>query len=223
MMNTLKKQIILRFGSAPFVCGLIFFLPAGSFKFWQAWVYMGILLLPMFFVILYFLKKDPALLERRLRTKEKEREQSILVYLSNLFFIAGFLLPGFDFRYGWSHVPVPIVVIVDVIVFSGYVLFFFVMRENSYLSRTVEVDEDQKLITTGPYAVVRHPMYSGVLLMFLFTPVALGSWWALIPFIPLPLFLLWRIVGEEKVLLRSLSGYAEYRRQVRFRMIPGIW
>jgi protein-S-isoprenylcysteine O-methyltransferase Ste14 len=222
-MSDIKKQILARLGLAPLFFGLIFFLPAGSLKFWEAWVYMGILLLPMFFTVLYFLRKDPELLERRMRMKEKEKGQNLLVYGANLFFIAGFLLPGFDFRYQWSLIPFYLVLAADVIVLAGYLLFFLVMKENSYLSRTVEVDEGQKLITTGPYAVVRHPMYSSVVLLFFFAPIALGSWWALIPFIPLPLILMLRIRSEEKVLERDLAGYKDYRRKVRFRLIPLVW
>ncbi len=222
-MKNIKIQIFLRFGSTPLIFGLIFFLPAGSFRFWEAWIYMSILLPAMFFVILYFLKKDPRLLERRMRMKEKEREQNIIIKLSSLFFLAGFLLPGFDFRYQWSHIPIYLVLTADAIVFLGYMIFFFVMRENSYLSRIVEVEEGQKVISTGPYSVVRHPMYTGVLLMFLFTPIALGSWWALIPFIPLPVILALRILNEEKVLTKNLSGYEEYRKTVPFRLIPYIW
>jgi len=222
-MKNIKIQIFLRFGCFPLVLGLIFFLPAGSFRFWEAWIYIGILFFPMLFVVLYFLKKDPGLLERRMRMKEKEKEQKILIKLSSFLFLAGFLLPGFDFRYQWSHIPIYLVLTADVVVFLGYVIFFFVMRENSYLSRIVEVEEGQKVISTGPYSVVRHPMYIGVLLMFLFTPIALGSWWALIPFIPMPVILALRILNEEKVLTKNLSGYEEYRKTVPFRLIPYIW
>lgn len=222
-MKNIKRQIFLRFGFFSLIFGLIFFLPAGSFRFWEAWVYMGILLIPMFFVILHFLKRDPGLLERRMRLKEKEKEQNIIIKLSSLFFLAGFLLPGFDFRYGWSHVPIFLVLATDAIVFLGYVIFISVMKENSYLSRTVEVEAGQKVISTGPYSIVRHPMYTGVLLMFLFAPLALGSWWALIPFISLPFFLVLRILNEEKLLTKNLSGYEEYRKTVPFRLIPHIW
>ncbi len=222
-MKNFKIKIFLRFGFTPLIFGLIFFLPAGSFRFWEAWLYMSILLPVMFFIIIYFLKKDPKLLERRMRMKEKEREQKIIIKLSGLFFLAGFLLPGFDFRYQWSHIPIYLVLTADAVVLLGYVLCFFVMKENSYLSRTVEVEEGQKVISTGPYSLVRHPMYTGVLLMFLFTPLALGSWWALIPFISLPVFLVLRILNEEKLLIKNLSGYEEYRKTVPFRLIPYIW
>ncbi|MCJ7681738.1 MAG: isoprenylcysteine carboxylmethyltransferase family protein [Candidatus Aminicenantes bacterium] len=222
-MKNIRTQVLLRFGSAPLVFGLIFFLPAGSFRFWEAWVYMGLILIPMFFIVLYFLKKDPTLLERRMRTREKEKEQYFLHAFFGLFVVAGFLLPGFDFRWHWSQVPIWLIVAAEILVFLGYMIFFLVMRENSYLSRTVEVDKGQPVITTGPYRVVRHPMYTAVLLMFFFTPIALGSWWALIPMIPLPVILVLRILTEEKVLIKELSGYAEYRKTVRFRLIPYIW
>ena len=222
-MKNIKTRMFLRIGCAPLVFGLIFFLPAGSFRFWEAWIYMGILIGLMFFGMLYFLKKDPRLLERRMRMKEKERVQNILIKLSSPFFLAGFLLPGFDFRYQWSQIPIYLVLTADAVVFLGYVFFFFVMRENSYLSRTVEVEEGQKVISTGPYSVVRHPMYTSVLLMFLFSPIALGSWCALIPFISLPVFLVLRILNEEKALTKNLSGYEEYRKTVPFRLIPYIW
>lgn len=222
-MNNIRTQIFLRFGSAPLVFGIFFFLPAGSFRFWHAWVYMGILLAPMFFTVLYFLKRDPGLLERRMRMKEKKKGQYALHGIFSLCILAGFLLPGFDFRRQWSHVPVWLVVAADVMILFGYVIFFFVMKENSYLSRTVEVDEGQPVISTGPYSIIRHPMYTAVLLMFLFAPIALGSWWALIPMIPLPAVLVLRILSEEKVLIKELSGYTEYRESVPYRLIPGIW
>jgi protein-S-isoprenylcysteine O-methyltransferase Ste14 len=222
-MKNLKAQIFLKFGFAPLVFGLVLGLPAGSFGFWEAWVYMGLLLIPVLLVVLYFMKKDPALLERRMRMKEKERDQSLIVSISSLFILAGFILPGFDFRFGWSEIPVYLVLLADAFVLLGYLLFFVVMKENSFLSRTVEVVEGQKVINTGPYSIVRHPMYTGVLLMYTSTPIALGSWWAMIPFITLPVFLVLRILNEEKVLVRDLPGYEEYRRTVRYRLIPHIW
>jgi len=219
----LKFRIFIRFGSSPFILGLLFFLPAGSLAFWEAWIYMGMLLVPILFAVLYFLRKDPELLERRMRMKEQEKEQDLLVKFSGVFLIAGFLIPGFDFRYQWSEVPVFVVLSADALVLMGCFIFIVVMKENSFLSRTVEVEQGQRLITTGPYSVVRHPMYSGVLLMFLFAPVALGSWWALFPFIPLPVILILRILSEERMLRRELEGYDDYMDKVRFRLIPGLW
>jgi len=221
--KSLKFRIFIRFGSSPFILGLLFFLPAGSLAFWEAWVYMGMLLVPILFAVLYFLRKDPELLERRMKMKEKEKEQDLLVKLSSVFLIAGFLIPGFDFRYQWSNIPVFVVLLADALVLTGYAVFLFVMKANSFLSRTVEVEQEQRLITTGPYSLVRHPMYFGVLLMFLFAPVALGSWWALFPFIPMPVILILRIISEERVLQENLPGYGDYMKKVPFRMIPGLW
>lgn len=219
----LKKKVIVRFGLAGPIMAAFFLLPAGIWRFWQAWAYMAVLLIPMFLVLVYFLKKDPALLERRMRTKEKEPEQKTLIKLSYLLFLAAFLLPGFDRRFGWSTVPVWLVIAADLIIFAAYGLFVLVMRENSYASRVVEVDQKQEVVRTGPYAVVRHPMYAAILPIYVISPLALGSFWALVPAAFIPLILVARIRNEEKVLGESLAGYTEYTRQVKYRLIPGIW
>lgn len=201
----------------------MFFLPAGSFNFWEAWVYLTIIFVSMFAFLIYFLKNDPELLERRMRSKEKEIEQKWIIGTMSVCFIFTFLLPGFDQRFGWSHVPVIMVIIADIVVLLGYGFVFLVLKENSYASRVIEVEKDQKVISSGPYAVVRHPMYLGVALMFLFTPLALGSYWALIPAVLMIFVLVPRIFNEEKVLERDLDGYREYMQQVKYRLIPGIW
>jgi protein-S-isoprenylcysteine O-methyltransferase Ste14 len=219
----LKKKVFVRFGLAGPMLAAMFFLPAGTWNYWQAWIYLAILLVPMFMVVAYFLKKDPELMERRMRMKEKEREQKAIIILSYPFFLAAFLLPGFDRRFGWSAVPAWMVMAADVIVLISYGLFFRVMRENRFLSRVVEVEQMQKVISTGPYAVVRHPMYAAVIPMYFFSPLALGSLWALIPAAFVPLILIARIFNEEKVLSKDLAGYAEYTRKVKYRLIPGIW
>jgi len=219
----LKKTIAVRVVSVLIFFGLIFFWPAGTFRYWQAWVYMAILLIPMLGVIAYFITRDPELLERRMRAKEKERRQKTIIGLSSLVFIGIYLLPGFDRRYGWSSVPVIVVIAADVIILAGYGFFVRVLKENRYASRIVEVAEKQPVITTGPYAMVRHPMYLAILIMYVFTPLALGSYWAVIPALSLTLVLVARIENEEKVLIRELSEYREYMRQVRYRLIPGIW
>jgi protein-S-isoprenylcysteine O-methyltransferase Ste14 len=219
----LKKKVAIRFGLAGPVLAAMFFLPAGTWNYWQAWIYLAILLVPMFMVVAYFLKKDPELMERRMRMKEKEREQKAIIILSYPFFLAAFLLPGFDRRFGWSAVPLWVVIAADVIVLIAYGLFFRVMRENRFLSRVVEVEQTQKVISTGPYALVRHPMYAAVIPMYFFSPLALGSLWALIPAAFVPLILIARIFNEEKVLGKDLAGYTEYTRKVKYRLIPGIW
>jgi protein-S-isoprenylcysteine O-methyltransferase Ste14 len=219
----LKFQILLKFGSAPFVLSMFFFLPAGTFNYWQAWVYIGVLCIPAIFVVLYFLKRDPDLLMRRSKMKEKEKEQKIITSFFSLFFIIIFLLPGFDRRYLWSDVPDWLAITSNIMVFLSYLLIVYVLKANSYAGRTVEIVEGHKVISTGPYSIVRHPMYTGVILMLIFTPFALGSYWMLLSLIPLPFALLFRILNEEKVLKRNLEGYKEYCKKIKWRLIPYIW
>jgi len=205
------------------VLGLIFFLPAGTLRYWEAWVYMGILLIPMFFAMSYFLKYEPEFLERRMRTREQETEQRAIIKWSVVWFLLAFILPGFDYRFGWSDVPVWVVLLADLVILLSYALILWVFRENRYASRVVEVEQTQQVIRSGPYAVVRHPMYVGVVLMYLASPVALGSWWALLPALLIIPIIVARIVNEEKVLARDLPGYTEYMQETRYRLIPGVW
>jgi protein-S-isoprenylcysteine O-methyltransferase Ste14 len=186
-------------------------------------MYMAIVLIPMALVMVLFLKKDPEVLERRMRTGEKEKTQKRIVSLGSLPFAVGMLLPGFDRRWGWSSMPPALSIFAGAMVILGYLVFVRVMKENRYLSRVVEVARDQQVVTTGPYAAVRHPMYSGTILLYMFTPLALGSYWAVIPFaLTLVIFPI-RILNEEKVLLRELPEYNEYMQKTRFRLIPGVW
>lgn len=222
-MGKLKRKIFFFFSLAFIVIGLMLFLPAGSLNYWQAWVFMATLLVPFIFVASYLLKHDPALLERRMRFREKEIQQKLIIKIANLFFFIGFLVPGLDYRYGWSSVPAWLVILSDALIFLGYLIIFLVFRENSYASRIIEVERGQKVIMTGPYSVIRHPMYAGVILMYLFMPIALGSYWALVFFVPVISIVVFRILDEEKVLLRDLKGYKEYTKKVRYRLIPGIW
>lgn len=219
----LIKKVILRFGMFIVIMGLLFFLPAGTPRYWEAWVYMAILVIPMIIFLLYLIKHDPELLERRMRMKEKETEQKTIIKIGSLIFLIIYLIPGFDQRYGWSSVPVAIIIIADIIVFSGYLLFVRVLIENSYASRIVEVERQQQVITTGPYRIVRHPMYSAVLLMYSFGPLALGSYCAMIGSVLLILILVARIKNEEKVLSRELEGYQDYLQKTKYRLVPGIW
>jgi protein-S-isoprenylcysteine O-methyltransferase Ste14 len=219
----LLRTVVARFGGALLILCLMFFLPAGTLAYWQAWAWMAVLFIPMVGVLAYLIRKDPALLERRMRTREPEKEQSLIIKLSLLWFALTFLLPGFDRRFGWSHVSVAIVIAADVLVFLGYCIFIWVVRENTYASRVVEVERDQKVISSGPYSIVRHPMYVGVLLIYIWTPLALGSYWALIPDLLIIPFIIARIRNEETVLQRDLAGYSQYMQATRFRLLPGVW
>jgi protein-S-isoprenylcysteine O-methyltransferase Ste14 len=222
-LGRLKRRVAVRYVLAFFLLAAMFFLPAGTLDYWQAWVYMAVLLLPMAWVLLHYLKKDPELLERRMRMREKERKQTAIILLSYPLFLAAFLLPGFDRRLGWSAVPWWLVIAADAGVLAAYLLFVRVMRENRFLSRVVEVVPGQKVICTGPYAMVRHPMYAAVMPLYLLSPLALGSFWALIPASLLPLIIVARIFNEEKVLSEELEGYRKYARRVKYRLIPKIW
>jgi protein-S-isoprenylcysteine O-methyltransferase Ste14 len=219
----LRKTILVRFSAGFLVVALMLFIPAGSLDYWQAWVYLGVLFAPLVFVVNYFLKRDPGFLERRMRVREKEPSQHKIQVLGGILFFLGFLIPGLDYRFGWSSVPVPIVLTADAFVFLGYLFIFVVFRENSYASRIVEVEAGQRVITSGPYALVRHPMYLGFIVMFLATPPALGSLWGLPVFLLTPVFLVFRIRNEEEVLARDLPGYAEYSQKVKYRLIPLVW
>ncbi|KPK82515.1 MAG: hypothetical protein AMS27_14500 [Bacteroides sp. SM23_62_1] len=205
--------------------GLLFFLSAGSLKYWEVWAYFITLIVPAIFVITYFLRKDPGLLERRiLRRREKEKEHKSIQNIFSIIFLAGLLIPGLDYRYQWSDVPYYIVIISDIFVLAGYLIIVRVMKENSFATAIIETQEDQKVIDTGPYKVVRHPMYTGGMIFFLFTPPALGSYWALIPFLVIiPTALVLRIKGEEKLLLATLPGYSDYCQKTKYHLIPFIW
>ena len=216
-------KVLMRFVLAIIVLGLIFFLPAGSIKFWEAWAYMGILFIPMIFVGIYLLKNDPELLERRMKMKEKEEPQKVFIKLSLLVFFIAFIIPGFDYRFEWSNVPFIVIIIADLFNFIGYLLFFLVLKENTYASRIIEVEKGQKVITTGPYAIIRHPMYLAVLVMYILSPLALGSYWAVLAVLPLPILVIFRIKNEEKVLVDKVPGYSEYIQKVKYRLIPYIW
>jgi protein-S-isoprenylcysteine O-methyltransferase Ste14 len=222
-LKALRKTVFSRLLLAIPILSLVFFLPAGTLRYWQAWVYMGILIIPASLVMVYFLIKDPELLERRMRTREKNPGQKKVVLFGYPMFGIAFLLPGLDRRFGWSSVPTALVLIADALVLLGYGLFVLVLRENRYAARTVAVEKEQKVITSGPYAVVRHPMYSASIVLYGFSSLALGSYWAIIPFALLNIIYVVRILNEEKVLLQELEGYREYTQETRYRLIPGIW
>jgi protein-S-isoprenylcysteine O-methyltransferase Ste14 len=204
--------------------GAMLFIPAGTFRYWQAWLWLGVLIIPLLAVGTYLFLKDPALLERRMHTRETEKPQTLMIRLSLIWFLVAFLIPGLDRRFHWSRVPPEIVWASALLVFIGYLMIVMVLRENSYASRVVEVTAGQKVIDTGPYAVVRHPMYLGALVLYAFSPLALGSYWAVLPiWMIIPIITILRIPNEEEVLKRELPGYEEYMQKVKYRLVPGIW
>ena len=213
---------------AKFFCGfllvgLLIFLPAGTLDFSKGWLLMGLLFGPMFVAGLVMLAKSPVFLEKRLDVKEKRSTQQGVVKLSGLMFIAGFVVAGLDFRFGWSQMPKAVTVAASVLFLLAYLLYAEVMRENAYLSRTIKVEEGQTVVSTGLYGIVRHPMYMATLLLFLVMPLVLGSWWALIPFAFYPAIIISRLKDEEELLTRELAGYEEYKEKVKYRIIPFIW
>lgn len=203
--------------------GLLLFLPAFTFDYFGAWLFLGLLFIPMLIMGTVLFIKAPALLEKRLNNREKEKAQQGVIALSGLLFPVGFVLSALDFRFGWSRVPLWLVAVASFLFLIGYAMYAEVMRENAYLSRVVEVQEGQKVISTGLYGIVRHPMYLATLLMFLPLPLILGSFWGLIPFALYPVVTVIRILNEEKVLTEGLDGYAEYKNKVKYRLIPFVW
>lgn len=214
---------LIKFTAGLILVGLLLFLPAFTFNYPGAWLFIGLLFIPMLIMGIVMLIKAPKLLEKRLNNKEKEKTQQGVIALSGLIFPIGFILSALDFRFAWSKVPTWLVILASILFLIGYVMYAEVMRENAYLSRTVEVQEDQKVISTGLYGVVRHPMYLATLFMFLPLPLILGSLFGLIPFAIYPIIIVIRIVNEEKVLTEGLAGYAEYKNKVKYRLIPFIW
>ena len=213
---------------AKFTCGLVMvalliFLPAGTVNFSKGWLLMGLLFGPMLIAGFVMLFKSPEFLAKRLDVKEKQSTQKGVIAVSGLMFIAGFVVAGLDYRFGWSQMPAPVTVIASVLFLIAYALYAEVMRENAYLSRTIKVEEGQTVVDTGLYGIVRHPMYMASILLFLMMPIVLGSWYALIVFAVYPAVIVVRLKDEEELLTRELSGYAEYKKRVKYRIIPFIW
>jgi len=222
----LRGKAILRLVGLLVTLWILIFVPARSLTYWQGWVFLGIFGICVVAISLYFLKHDPKLIERRLKAgpaAETQRSQKIIQTLSSACFITLILVPGFDHRHGWSAVPTSIVVVGDVCVVAGLLMVFFVFKANSYTSGIIEVQKEQTVISTGPYAVVRHPMYAGAFIMLLGIPLALGSWWAFVPVFLLIAAIVWRLLEEETFLADNLPGYAGYQASVRHRLIPGVW
>ena len=223
MDKKLFASAMLKFISGLLLVGLLLFLPAGSFAYWQAWLLIGILFVPMFLAGLVMMAKSPELLRKRLSAKEEQMEQKQVIAFSGLMFLAAFVLAGLNFRFGWLRQPRWLVWAAAVLFLLGYLLYAEVLRENAYLSRTIEVQENQKVIDTGLYGVVRHPMYAATLLLFLAMPLVLGSplsFAVMLLYLPI---IAKRIRNEEAVLEQGLEGYTDYKKRVKYKVIPGIW
>ena len=225
MVMTVKLfvQAIAKFLFGVVWVGLLIFFPAGTFSFFNGWLFMGILFVPMFIAGIVMMLKNPHLLKTRLQAKEKQKEQSLVVKLSGLMFLLGFIVAGLGFRFHWYMLPKYAVIIATAVFLIAYILYAEVLRENTYLSRTIEVQEDQKVIDTGLYGIVRHPMYSATLLLFLSMPLVLGSVYAFLIFLAYPFIIAKRIKNEEEFLEKELEGYSAYKKKVKYRLIPFIW
>ena len=223
MDKKLFMQAITKFAFGFIIIALLLFIPAGTLNYWNAWLFMGILFVPMFIAGIILVIKNPDLLRKRLNEKEKEDEQKMVLLLGGIMFICGFVVSGLNYRFEWVILPKWIIVVATIIFLLAYVLYAEVLRENVYLSRTVEIQENQKVIDTGLYGIVRHPMYSSTILLFLSMPLVLGSLFAFIIFLVYPVIIAKRIRNEEQVLERGLVGYSEYKNKVKYKVIPFIW
>ena len=223
MTLKLFMQAITKFILGVVLVGLLIFLPAGTFSYFNGWLFMGILFIPMFFAGIVMMFINPDLLKKRLNAKEKQEEQGMVIKLSGCMFLIGFMIAGFGVRFGWYMLPDKVVIASAVVFLLAYILYAEVLRENTYLSRTIEVQENQKVIDTGLYGIVRHPMYSVTLLLFLSMPFVLGSIYSFLVFLVYPFIITKRIEGEEKFFESELSGYYEYKQKVKYRLLPFIW
>jgi len=223
---SLSARAFRRLAALAFALGLLLFLPARTLDYWQAWLYLLIFTGSSLLLTLYLMKKDPALLRRRMSggpTAEREPTQKLIMLFASIGFIALLVVPALDHRFGWSQVPIYAALAGDILVATGFYGIFLVYRENTFTSATIELAQDHRVISTGPYAIVRHPMYASGSLFLLGTPLALGSYWGLAPFAATMPFLIWRLVDEERFLAQRLPGYADYQKQVPYRLIPRIW
>lgn len=214
---------LIKFLIGLLLVGTLLFLPAGSFGYANGWLFIGLLFIPMLLLGIVMLIKSPSLLEKRLNANEKEKAQKGVVAVSGLLFVFGFIVAGLDYRYGWSEMPEWVVITASVILLASYALYGEVMRENAYLSRTIEIQENQKVVSTGLYGIVRHPMYAVTVWLFLSIPLTLGSWWSFLCFLPYLAVIIIRIINEEKVLESGLDGYSDYKNKVKYRLFPFIW
>ena len=216
-------EALTKFACGLLLVGLLIFLPAGTLQYTYGWLFVGLLFVPMLIAGFVMLAKSPEFLKKRLDAKEKQGTQKGVVAISGLMFVAGFVVAGLDFRYGWSAMPTWVVITASVLFLVSYALYAEVMRENAYLSRTIKVEEGQSVVDTGMYGIVRHPMYAVTILLFLMIPLVLGSWYALIAFAFYPAVIVVRLTDEEELLTKELPGYAEYKQKVKHRIIPFVW
>ena len=223
MTTKLFFEALIKYFLGVIIIGLLLFLPANSFSYWNAWLFMGLLFIPMFLAGIVMMIKNPDLLRRRLNAKEKEGEQKLVLLFSGLMFISGFVIAGLNYRYRWIMIPNIVVIIGSVIFIIFYILYAEVLRENSFLLRTIEVTSNQKVVDTGLYGIVRHPMYMATIFLFLSIPLILGSIYSFIIFLIYPLIIAKRIKNEEEVMEKELDGYIEYKKKVKYKMIPFIW
>lgn len=228
MTMTLGSKLILRLSIGLILVAALLFIPAGTLRFWQAWAFLALAFIPISLAFFYLYKHDPGLLARRLQTKEKVSEQKLLIRFSKPLFFLVFLLPGLDYRFGWSRihlraVPLWLMVLAQALFLCGFFIVFWVMNVNSFASRTIQVEPGQQVISTGPYRLVRHPLYSGSIVLWLSTPLGLGSFIALPAFALLVPFYIIRLLNEEKILRQELPGYPEYCLRTRFRLVPFVW
>jgi protein-S-isoprenylcysteine O-methyltransferase Ste14 len=226
MNKNLYIRVVIQFLLFPIYMGALIFLPAGTFDYWEAWFFVAVLFACSVLITIWLLINDPKLLERRLKAgpaAEKEPAQKGIVAFMLLSFAGSIILPSLDRRFGLSDVPTSVVILGNILIALSYMVFYFVFRENTYGAATIQVEENQRVISTGPYALVRHPMYIGAIIMMLGIPIALGSWWGLLTLIPGVAAIIWRILDEERFLSRNLAGYTEYKNKVRYRLIPFVW
>ena len=216
-------QAIIKFGLGLLIVSLLLFVPAGSINYWNGWLFIGLLFIPMFIAGIILMIKNPELLRKRLSAKEKEIEQKQVIIFSGLMFLIGFISAGLNFRYNWIKVPDLVIIISSILFVIAYILYAEVLRENMYLSRTIEVQKNQKVVDTGLYGIVRHPMYAVTILLFLMMPLILGSVISFFIFLAYPILIAKRIKNEENVLEKDLQGYKEYKAKVKYRIIPYIW
>ena len=216
-------QAIIKYIFGVLIVGCLIFLPASSLSFWNGWLFMSLLFIPMFIAGIILMIKNPELLRKRLNAKEKENEQKMVLLFSGLMFLSGFIVAGLNFKYQWFILPNSVVIVSSVLFVIAYLLYAEVLRENTYLSRTIEVQENQKVIDTGLYGIVRHPMYAVTILLFLTMPLILGSLISFFIFLIYPIIIIKRIKNEEEVLEKNLNGYSEYKKKVKYRIIPFVW